>query len=66
MRDMAVDVVELVALHLDDGDHVKEHLVQVHEAALKVLNEMTGWGNPRCRSMRLRSRKLCELLHKEI
>jgi hypothetical protein len=45
---------------------VKEHMVQVHEAALKVLNEMTGWGNPRCRSMRLRSRKLCELLHKEI
>jgi hypothetical protein len=44
MRDMALDVIELVALHLDKGGHVKEHLVHVHEAALKVLNQMTGWG----------------------
>jgi hypothetical protein len=41
---MDLNVVELVALHLDEGDHVKEHHVQVHEATLKVLNEMTQWG----------------------
>jgi hypothetical protein len=44
LRDMDLNVVELVALHLDEGDHVKEHHVQVHEATLKVLNEMTQWG----------------------
>ncbi|BAS98421.1 Os06g0590550, partial [Oryza sativa Japonica Group] len=38
VRDVALDVVELVSLGLDERRHVEEHLVQVEQAALDVLD----------------------------